>query len=275
MRGNRLGLYLTARRAQVHPTDVGLPTGDGYRRVEGLRREEVAALAGVSAQYYLRLEQGRDQRPSNQVLDALARALQLDAISTAYLYQLAHTQPPSPESQSGDDIDERTRWLLDSWEKIPAVVHNRYLDVLASNKVARALSPVFVEGNNSLSALLLEPAQREFYEDWTGIAERSIALFRSLVGTDTDAEDQRLNQLVGELSVRSELFRRVWARSEVNYTSTGTHRIRHPRVGNLELHHKNLMMTGSNRHSIFLYHAAPGSISARALDSLTGPSPQH
>ena len=271
MRGNRLGLYLTARRAQVHPTDVGLPPGDGRRRVEGLRREEVAALAGVSAPYYLRLEQGRAERPSNQVLDALARALQLDTISTAYLYQLAHKQPPRAQHGPADEADERTRWLIDSWASTPAVVHSRYLDVLASNAPARALSPAFKEGVNSLTALLLEPAQRDFYEDWGGIAERSIALFRSLVGTDTDPEDQRLNELVAELSVKSEVFRRVWPRSEVNYSSVGTHHIRHPRAGGLELHHKNLALAGATRQTIFLYYAEPGSPSEDALARLLEP----
>ena len=134
---------------------------------------------------------------------------------------------------------------------------------VAWNAAARALSPVFTEGINSLVALLLEPAQRNFYDDWEGIAERSIALLRSLVGTETD--DERLNQVVGELSVKSELFRRVWARSDVNFTSTGTHHIHHPLVGDLELHHKKLVLTGEHGQTIFLYNAEPGSASEHSL----------
>ncbi|MCP2030214.1 transcriptional regulator with XRE-family HTH domain [Okibacterium sp. HSC-33S16] len=267
MRGNPLGLYLTAKRAQIRPVDVGLPSGDTHRRVQGLRREEVAALSGVSAQYYLRLEQGTDDHPSAQVLEAIARALRLDPASTDHLYHLAHSALPEFGSQADGEIDESVRWLLESWTTTPAIVHNRHLDVLASNSSARALSAEFAEGTNLLITLLLSPAQREFYENWEGIAEGAIAFFRALVGPDTD--DPRLQHIVDELSGTSELFRRVWARGDVRFASAGIHRIRHPAIGALELHHQNLVLTGGRRQSLFIYHAAPGSPSQRSLALLS------
>ena len=262
MHANRLGNYLTARRALISPADAGLPLGDGPRRVDGLRREEVAELAGISSQYYLRLEQGRDQHPSDQVLVALVRALQLNRSSADYLFLLAHSPPSLLESRPSEEVEDRTRWLVDSWDT-PAVVHSRYLDVVASNAAARALSPFFAEGFNSLGALLLQPSMRDFYQDWEGIAERSVALLRVMAGPDTG--DRRLAEIVDELTGGSEIFRRVWSRSDVEFTSTGTHRVSHPVMGELELHHKKLEITGTHGQSIFVYHATPGSPTEQAL----------
>ncbi len=167
---SRLGDYLRARRALVNPADVGFPVGEERRRVAGLRREEVAILAGISTDYYLRLEQGRDLHPSAQVLDALARALQLDAAATTYLHRLA--QPPrAPEpADRVDVVDPSTRALIDSWPLTAAVVHNRYIDVLASNELARALNPNFRPGVNSVLSLLLDDSERDFHDDWKGLA---------------------------------------------------------------------------------------------------------
>jgi len=160
-----LGEYLRARRGLVHPADTGIPTDGHRRRVEGLRREEVAMRAGISTEYYLRLEQGREAHPSGQVLDALARALLLDRVAAAYLHELART-PPSGGREPQDAVEESVQWLIDSWPMTAAVVHNRYIDVLATNALARALSPNYRVGVNNLFSLLMDPADREFHDDW-------------------------------------------------------------------------------------------------------------
>src|ERR1700754_2991255 len=161
-KGNALGDYLRARRGQVRPEDVGLVAG-ARRRVRGLRREELATLAGISSEYYLRLEQGRDKNPSPQILNALARALQLDIKATDYLYQLAsgrHVPQPDLET-AADDLDQLVEQLA-----VPAIVANRYQDVLASNAIARALSPSYTPGQNFLRWRLVDPAAKEFFVDW-------------------------------------------------------------------------------------------------------------
>src|SRR6187431_3315619 len=157
----RLADYLRARRERLHPDDVGLVVV-GRRRVSGLRREEVAILAGISTDYYLRLEQGRDRNPSAQVLDALARALHLDAVGTAYLHGLTRQTASIPVLDRGDEVHASTRWLIDSWPLTAAVVHNRYVDVLASNSLARALNPNYRPGVNSVVSLLLDESERDF-----------------------------------------------------------------------------------------------------------------
>src|SRR3984885_234292 len=176
--GNALGDYLRARRAQVRPEDVGLVAG-ARRRVRGLRREELAILAGISSEYYLRLEQGRDKNPSQQILDALARALQLDIKGTEYLYQLAggsHGVQPDLET-AADGLDA----LIDQFQ-MPAIIANRYQDVLAANAIARALSPGFVPGQNFLRWRLVEPAAREFFVDWDDATDIAVSGLREVAG---------------------------------------------------------------------------------------------
>ena len=155
-----------------------MAVGSAPRRVAGLRREEVAILAGISTDYYLRLEQGRDVNPSSQVLDALARALQLDAAATEYLHGLARPSPASADLDAEDVVHERTRWLIDSWPMTAVVVHSRYLDVLASNSLARELNPNYRVGFNSVLTLLSDPSERSFHEEWEALAARSVALLR-------------------------------------------------------------------------------------------------
>ena len=262
---SRLGDYLRARRDLVQPEDVGVAAGGGHRRVPGLRREEVAILAGISTEYYLRLEQGRDLHPSDQVLTALARVLRLDVFGAAYLHQLAHTVPAVP-SVEGDAVDRSIQWLIDSWPTTAAVIHNRYVDVLATNALARALSPTFRVGVNNVLSLLIDPADRAFHRGWEELTARSVALLRSLSGQRTD--DPRLRALVDELSARSERFRALWNRNDVVLVSNGRHELFHPEVGDLTLHFARLPLLGTDNHSIFLYQAEPGSPSAAALASL-------
>jgi transcriptional regulator with XRE-family HTH domain len=259
---NGLGAYLRARRQQVRPEDVGLVPG-ARRRVPGLRREELAMLAGISSDYYLRLEQGRDTHPSAQVLAALARVLRLDVKATEYLNQLAN--PAGRRSASGikevvDDIDE----LIDQLA-VPALVASRCQDVLAANACACALSPEFAPGQNFLRWRLLEPAARDFYVDWDDATENAVSGFREVAASDM--EDPRMRELIDELSGASQRFRDLWARADVGY-SAGIIQMRHPQVGDLCLHRNRLAVPHSGGQHLIIYHAQPGSESARALEQL-------
>jgi transcriptional regulator with XRE-family HTH domain len=262
---SRLGDYLRARRALVKPQDAGIPVGVERRRVGGLRREEVAILAGISTEYYLRLEQGREARPSDQVLGALARALRLDEAATAYLRELA--RPTAGESlYDSDSVQPPVQWLIDSWPLTAAVVHNRYIDVLASNALARSLSPNYRVGTNNLLSLLTDPADRALHDDWDGLSARSVALLRSMFGNRGD--DLRLQALVEDLSSGSELFRELWDRNDVVQVTNGVHVLRHPEAGRLTVQFARLPLPGTDGHSIFVYHAEPGSPTEDALAAL-------
>ncbi|MER7184236.1 helix-turn-helix transcriptional regulator [Streptomyces hyaluromycini] len=264
--------YLRARRELVQPADAGI-ADDGKRRVPGLRREEVAFLAGVSSDYYVRLEQGRDRNPSEQVLIAIAAALRLDEEATAYLIRLG-TAPQAARGRrarrpekAGDGI----RTLIGSWPLTPAYVHGRYMDVLAANRLARALSPSHAPGRNAILDAFLMPELRELHTDWEAMTARVVPYLRSVAGADVD--DPRLVELVGELSLRSERFRRLWARHDVRHKSSGTSLLRHPQVGPLELHYEKLLIPGSAGQTLVTYHARPGSDSEdrlRLLASLDG-----
>jgi len=234
---NRLGDYLQARRALVTPEQVGLPT-TGNRRVTGLRREEVSMLAGISLDYYLRLERGRDSHPSAQVLGSLARVLQLDDVETEYLVGLGVGHPRSRRSRRPEQrVPARLHQLLAVLE-VPAFVEGRTFDVLASNAVARAFSPRLVPGHNRLRSLLLDAEERAFQDDWERATVDAIASFRHVVGDDVT--DTRAVELVGELSVASARFRSVWARHDVRPLTGNSTVVRHPAVGTMHLHRDKL-----------------------------------
>jgi transcriptional regulator with XRE-family HTH domain len=262
-----LGQYLRARRELVRPEDVNLRPA-GPRRVPGLRREELAMLAGISPDYYLRLEQGRDHHPSPQVIDALARALQLDAEATAHLHALS--QPPAgrPCQQQPEQPPASIGQLIASWPNTPAIVLGCHMDVLAANALAQALSPVFTPGVNVVRAVFLDPGLREFVRDWDGIAHSAVARLRALAGAAVD--DPCLVELVGELSVRSAEFRRLWARHDVRVSAPDIHRFNHPLVGPLELKPERLAIIGTEGQVLIVSHADPGSASERALHLLAG-----
>ncbi len=262
---NRIGEYLRARRELVQPEDADLPgLGHGRRRVPGLRREEVALLAGVSTDYYVRLEQGRDQHPSAQVLDALARARQLDDDATAHLHRLA-APPPRRRRRTArpERVPSGIASLIASWDQTPAYVYGRYMDVLAVNPLATAVAPYHVVGENVVRTAFLDPRIRDMYEDWDSVTASTAAGLRALVGPDVD--DPRLNELVGELSVRSERFQQLWARYDVRPKRSGTMRIDHPQVGPLELSYEKLPIPDTDRQTLVVYHAEPGSRSAQGL----------
>jgi transcriptional regulator with XRE-family HTH domain len=262
-RENRIGEYLRARRELIHPADAGLEEF-GRRRVPGLRREEVAMLAGVSADYYVRLEQGRDHHPSEQVLDALARALQLDANATEHLHGLARPAPqrkrsPRPPERAPDGISA----LIAGWSETPAFIHGRYMDVLAANPLMMALVSFCRPGVNLVRAAFFDPAVVELHGDWERITESTVATLRALVGPDVD--DPRLTELVGELSVRSERFRELWGRHDVRPKTCGAEVFHHPQMGTMRLRYEKLNIDGRDGQALLAYHAEPGGESAEKL----------
>ncbi|MBT0774233.1 helix-turn-helix domain-containing protein [Kineosporia sp. J2-2] len=256
-----LGDFLRARRERVQPAQVGLP-GGGIRRTPGLRREEVAMLAGISAEYYLRLEQGRDRTPSAQVVDALARVLQLDAESTTYLTELANRRGRRRPTGPADGVPAGIQMLLQTLN-VPAFVVNRYRDVLAANDLAISLSPLMRPGTNRLLTLFTDPQARLYHPDLEQNAARVVAQLRAEAGTDTD--DPRLQSLIGELSLKSEHFRRLWARHDIGRGSSENSLIRHPRLGELRLRREKLAVVGADGLQVVMYHAEPGTADADAL----------
>ena len=259
---NALGDYLRARREQVRPEDVGIRS-IGLRRVPGLRREEVAMLAGISSDYYLRLEQGRDRNPSVQVLEALADVLRLDADATAYLVGLAQERSAPRARTRGEQAPESIVELISGWPNNPAYVQNKYTDVLAVNALCAALSPNYAVGVNLLSAVLLDPRERDLRRDWDELTEEGVAVLRSELGPNVD--DARLKELVGELSVRSERFRQLWARHEVRPRRGRLSQLTHPEVGDLDLRSDKLTIGGTDNVTLVVFHAVPGSRDEESL----------
>jgi transcriptional regulator with XRE-family HTH domain len=256
-----LGDYLRARREQLRPEDVGLVAGK-RRRVAGLRREELATLAGISSAYYLRLEQGRATSPSPQVVDALARALRLDGRSTQYLRDLA--APTTTGTKDPEVAGHALAEVIDQF-LMPAVVVNRYRDVLAANPLARALSAEFAPGQNLVRWRLLNPTAREFYGNWDEATEIAVSGLRELSGQCP--LDPAMKALIAELSETSSRFRELWGRADVG-DRLGIHHMRHPRVGDLYLYRHRLNAHYVGGDHILMYRAEPGSDSARALEEL-------
>jgi transcriptional regulator with XRE-family HTH domain len=260
--------FLRSRRARVRPDEVGLPVGAGPRRVPGLRREELALLAGVSVDYYTRLEQGRDVNVSGEVLDAVASALRLDEVERAHLRQLAQparerrrrTAPPPQRVRAG------VRQLLDGMST-PAFVIGRRSDILATNRLARALLTDFdalpPEERNHARWVLLDPEARERYADWERVARDGVAALR--VQAARHPEDPQLAALVGELTMRSPEFATWWAEHDVRVLSHGTKRYRHPVVGELTLSYEALPLIDDPDQVLYLYSVEPASPSAEAL----------
>ncbi|MGI5525259.1 helix-turn-helix domain-containing protein [Micromonospora sp. CA-259024] len=259
---NQLGDFLRNRREQVRPEDVGLSPGVGLRRVPGLRREEVAMLAGISADYYLRLEQGRERHPSVQVLDALAGVLRLDPEATAYMIGLTRARSRRAARPATERVPASVLHLVRGLP-MPAFVQSRYLDVLASNRMARALSPNLAPGVNRLRAAFLDPAERDFHRDWRQATASVVGQMRADSGGAAD--DPRLAALVGELSIKDDCFRRLWARHEVRRREGVISRLRHPEVGDLDLYCDKLAVAGADGQLLVIYHAEPGTESARLL----------
>ena len=256
------GAYLRARRELVTPQEAGIPDG-GVRPGAGLPREGVAMLAGISADYYLRLERGRDRHPSVQVLESIARVLQLDDEHAAHLLTLVADVPrrrrPRPRRQTPPAGALK---LLASLAQ-PAFIEDRYFDVLAVNRLATALSPGLAVGGNQLRDLFLDPAAQALYPQWETVTECFVANLRQAVGTDVD--DPRYIELTGELSLASPRFRRLWARHDVRAQRGTPLRFDHPQVGAMTLNRERLTIGGSDELMLVVYHPDAGSSDAEKL----------
>ena len=269
---NELSQFLTSRRAKVTPEQAGLPSY-GQRRVPGLRREEVASLAGVSVEYYKRLERGNASGASDSVLEALADALRLDDAERAHLFDLARAASPIAPRRRRRPIQQRVRpavqRILDSIDA-PATVSNMRSDYLAANQLGRALyAPLFESREqppNSARFTFLDPAAQEFFADWEKAAKDLVAALRAMAGRNP--YDRALSDLVGELSTRSDAFRIWWAAHNVRYHQTGTKRLHHPVVGDLELNYEVMELSADTGLRLAIFTAEPGSRSEEALNLL-------
>lgn len=265
--------FLMSRRAKVSPSGAGVPPG-ANRRVPGLRRSEVASLAGVSVEYYSRLERGAIGGASAGVLDAISRALQLDDTERNHLLDLARAADGIPSSgrarrRTGKSTPTRVslHWALDAIGDAVAFVRNSRQDLVATNALGRAFySPVIGDGGrtpNLARFQFLDPTSRDFYPDWELFAEMCVAIMRAEAGRDP--YDKDLQDIVGELSTRSETFRTLWAAHDVRTHGSGTKRFNHPVVGELILAYEELAVTADPGNILMVYSAEPGSPSAERL----------
>lgn len=264
--------FLSSRRARLTPEQAGLPDwGATNRRVKGLRREEVALLAGVSAEYYVRLERGNLAGVSDQVLEAVANALQLDEAERAHLRDLARTASARTARQAPRrHVRPSVQWLLDTMTGTAAYVRNNRTDLLAANALGRALyAPVYESSPgrpNIARFVFLDPGARDFFAEWDKVAAEAAAMLRTLAGENP--YDQDLAALVGELATRSDVFARLWARHEVRLHRTGVKAFRHPVVGELTLAYEALDLAADSGLRLNAYVAEPGTRSAEALSLL-------
>lgn len=264
---NHLGDYLRARRARVTPAEVGLVPGP-RRRLAGLRRDELAMLAGISSEYLQRLEQGRDRHPSAEVLDSIARALHMDAKATTHLHQLARSASRL-HRPAQEHVSAAVAELIDQFP-MPAVVVSGCQDVLAANPIARALCPGFEVGQNLSRWRFLDPAAKQVYPDWDESTALAVRGLRQ--GSADDPDDPRLRALISELSSASQRFKQLWEQADVGYPKGISH-MRHPEVGDLYLTRTQLYLTQSPGQYIITLHAQANSTSAQAIDKLRASLP--
>ncbi|MER5545636.1 helix-turn-helix domain-containing protein [Streptomyces sp. NPDC002589] len=269
-RGTELGRYLKARRAQVRPEDVGLPAGAGLRRTPGLRREELAALAGVSVDYYIRLERGRETNPSPAVVDALGRALRLrgDAYERLHeLAELASGRIAELPASSDHAVRDSVLQMLESVRPLPAYVVSRYNRVLAANPPGRRLLPGLwdwpEDQRNLTRYVFLHPVGRALYDPWEENVALSVAHLRAVAGADPD--DPELTALVGELVLKSPEFARLWERYDVCERGGGQKTFRHPKVGPITLTYEVMRLARTGGQRMVVYQAAPGSADEQAM----------
>ena len=263
--------FLTSRRAKITPEQAGLRWYGENRRVPGLRREEVALLAGVSVDYYTRLERGNTNGVSESVLEALARALQLDEAERAHLFDLARGARTTPRRRRGavSRVRPSVQRTLDAIGA-PAFLRNGRMDLLAANRLGRAFYSQHYDSPdgppNSARFIFLDPRATSFYRDWEQVATDAVAVLRSEAGRDP--YDRGLSDLIGELSTRSETFRTRWAAHNVRYHDTGVKRFHHPVVGDLELTYETMALAADEGLMLFVYTAEVGTRSEEALGLL-------
>ena len=265
--------FLISRRAKVTPQQAGLPTYGGHRRVHGLRREEVSLLAGVSVEYYTRLERGNAQGVSESVLENLARALQLDEAERAHLFDLARRTTATPaRRRAAQRVRPGLQQLLDAMTDVPAFVQNGRLDVLATNALGRAMYCDLFDDDvvhgagrppNHARYTFLDPRSADFYPNWDLAARTGVALLRAEAGRRPD--DRVLTELIGELTTRSDRFSALWAAHDVRRHTSGTKHFHHRVVGDLTLDYETLELPGDDGLALTSYTAAPDSPSQQAL----------
>ncbi|GII59643.1 transcriptional regulator [Planotetraspora thailandica] len=264
--GNFLGEFLRARRELTGPEEAGLGSSRA-RRTPGLRRHDVAMLAGISVDYYIRLEQGRERHPSPSVLGALARVLRLTPEAEEHLYDLALREDrPRRIARPEEQVSPYLLRLMSGWVTTPAFVCDRWMDILAVNPIAETLLEGLNRVDNMVSMVFTDPLARRFYRDWEKIAHNRAAHLRAMAGPDVD--DPRLTELVDELSEQSPEFRRIWRRHEVNGLHRETKDLHHPEVGDLTITCEALYSTGARNQQLVTVQAEPGSPSDWALHAL-------
>jgi transcriptional regulator with XRE-family HTH domain len=273
--------FISSRRARLKPEDVGLTSTRGNRRVPGLRRDEVAMLAGVSTDYYIQLERGGIGGASDAVLDALSRALNLDDAEREHLYDLARAATATPRRRrksSVGPVRHNLQVLLDAMTGAPAWIQNDRHDILATNALGRALHEQMFDGAgtntpNSARFAFLDPRGTTFFSDWDRTADDFVAVLRATAGRDP--HDPALSNLIGELATRSQDFRVRWAAHDIRKHSNGTKRLHHPEVGDLELMYEAMALTAPAGLTLATYTAEPGSASEHSLRLLASwASPQ-
>jgi transcriptional regulator with XRE-family HTH domain len=266
--------FLTSRRARLKPAQAGLPMYGDIRRVPGLRREEVAMLAGVSVDYYTRLERGNMSGVSESVLESVSRALHLDEAERAHLHNLARATRPTTRTRrqpANQQLRPNVQRILDSMVSAPAFVRNYRFDVLAANELGRALYAQMFDQQlpagqrpNTARFVFLDPRAQDFYPDWEQAAEDIVAMMRSETGRNPD--DRDLTDLVGELCIKSEVFAAHWAKHNVRIFCSGSKHMRHPTVGDLHLDFERLQFEADHGAvTLYCYTAEPGSRSEEAL----------
>ncbi len=272
-----LSEFLTTRRAKLTPADIGLPDFGGRRRVPGLRREEVALVAGMSAEYYKRLERGNAAGVSEAVIDGVSRALQLDDAEHAHLHDLiraanagAHPRPRrSPTRRSS--LTPALQQTIDAMSTVPVFVQNGRLDAVATNQLGRALFSEMLEGGDGASAnaarfIFLDPRAQTFYREWDAQTRQIVAVLRAEAGRSP--YDRQLSDLVGELSTRSDLFRKLWGAHDVREHRTGLKKVRHPVVGDLDLDFQAMDLASDRGLQMIVFSAEPGSATHERMQLL-------
>ncbi|MEJ3653208.1 helix-turn-helix transcriptional regulator [Actinomycetes bacterium KLBMP 9759] len=275
---NEIREFLSTRRARITPDEAGLPAYGGNRRVKGLRREEVAMLAGVSVDYYVRMERGSLAGASDSVLDGLTTALRLDEAERAHLFALARESRTRTRRAAPATVRPAVQRVLDAMTDAPAWVGNGRLDVIAMNQLARALyRPVLADPRrptNITRFVYLHPeAAQEFFVDYERIVDDAAAMLRLEAGRNP--HDKALIELVGELSTRSERFRRRWASQDVKFHPSGRKRLRHPVVGPLDLDAESMELSSAPGLRLYVYTAAAGTPTADALTLLASWAASH
>jgi len=272
---DEIGEFLTSRRAKLNPQQAGLPDFGGRRRVPGLRREEVALLAGMSAEYYKRMERGNASGVSDAVIDGVSRALQLDEAERAHLHDLVDAASTGPHPQRRrtprkTPLSAGMQQTIDAMSTVPVFIQNGRLDAVATNRLGRALFSTMLDGArqpvNAARFVFLDPRAQTFYRDWEANTRQIVAILRAEAGRSPF--DRNLSDLVGELSTRSDLFRRLWGAHEVRDHRTGVKSIHHPVVGDLDLTYQAMDLSSDRGLQMLVFSAEPGSTSHDGLQLL-------